>query len=79
MTAIAADAVLDCTGMPCPMPILKSRKAIDAIRVGQVLKVISTDPGAASDIPAWTEKTGHQLLASEQEGDRYIFYVKKTK
>ena len=79
MMAMTADAVLDCSGMPCPLPILKSRKAINDLSVGQILKVIATDPGAVSDMPVWTQKTGHALLASEVESDKYIFYVRKTK
>jgi tRNA 2-thiouridine synthesizing protein A len=73
------DQVLDCTGLTCPMPILKTKKAIDAMQVGQVLKMIATDPGSVPDMNAWTAKTGHQLLSHEQNGDQYIFFVKKTK
>ena len=77
--AVTPNQVLDCSDLPCPMPILKTRKAIDALRVGEVLKMIATDPGAPSDMEAWTEKTGHSLLASEQEGEKYIFYIRKAK
>jgi tRNA 2-thiouridine synthesizing protein A len=73
------DQTLDCTGLTCPMPILKTKKAIDAMQVGQVLKMIATDPGSVPDMNAWTAKTGHQLLSHEQDGDQYIFFVKKTK
>jgi tRNA 2-thiouridine synthesizing protein A len=61
------------------MPILKTKKAIDALQVGQVLKMIATDPGSSSDIDAWSQKTGHELLGSEQDGNKFIFYIKKTK
>lgn len=74
-----ADQTLDCSGMACPMPILKTKKAIDALQVGQVLKMIATDPGSRPDIDAWTAKTGHQLVDSEQDGNRFIFYIKKMK
>ena len=77
--SIAQDQVLDCTGLACPMPILKTKKAIDAMQVGQVLKMIATDPGSKPDIDAWTSKTGHELLASEQDGSTFIFYIKKAK
>ena len=76
---VAANQVLDCSGLACPMPILKTRKAVDALAEGQVLKLIATDPGSVSDIDAWTRKTGHLLLASERENGRYIFYIKKMK
>jgi tRNA 2-thiouridine synthesizing protein A len=77
--ATKADQTLDCSGMACPMPILKTKKAIDGLAVGQVLKMIATDPGSTSDMQAWTQKTGHELVASERDGDKYVFYVKKTK
>jgi tRNA 2-thiouridine synthesizing protein A len=75
---IAVDMTLDCTGMSCPMPILKTKKAIDTLQAGQVLKMISTDPGSVPDINAWTRKTGNALLDTEQAGGKYIFYLKKT-
>jgi tRNA 2-thiouridine synthesizing protein A len=77
--SVNADQVLDCSGLACPMPILKTKKAIDGLTIGQILKMIATDPGSISDMQAWTQKTGHELVASEQEGNKLIFYVKKTK
>ena len=76
---IKPDEVLDCSGLSCPMPIIKTKKAIDGLAVGQVLKMIATDAGSTSDMNAWTKKTGHELLGSEQEGGKFIFFVKKTK
>ena len=60
-------------------PIIKTKRAIDGLQVGQVLKMVATDPGSVSDIDAWTANTGHELLESEQEGERFVFYIKKTK
>jgi tRNA 2-thiouridine synthesizing protein A len=77
--SVIPDETLDCSGLACPMPILKTKKAIDALQVGQVLKMIATDPGSSSDMDAWTQKTGHELLGSEQDGNKFIFYIKKTK
>jgi tRNA 2-thiouridine synthesizing protein A len=68
---------LDCTGMACPMPILKTKKAMDALQTGQVLRMISTDPGSVPDVEAWTSKTGHELLKHEKEGEKFIFYIKR--
>lgn len=75
--SVAADEVLDCSGLACPMPILKTKKAVDALQPGQILKMIATDAGSESDIDAWTSRTGHELIASEIAGDTYIFYIKK--
>jgi tRNA 2-thiouridine synthesizing protein A len=77
--AIEFDQTLDCSGLACPMPILKTKKAVDGLQLGQVLKMIATDPGSISDMEAWTHKTGHELVSSEQAGGSYIFYIKKTK
>jgi tRNA 2-thiouridine synthesizing protein A len=76
---ITPDQILDCSGLACPMPILKTKKAVDSLQMGQILKMIATDPGSTSDMEAWTQKTGHQLVASEKEGDKFIFYIKRTK
>ena len=77
--AVNPDQTLDCSGLACPMPILKTKKAVDALQIGQVLKMIATDPGSTSDMEAWTKKTGHELVESEQEGDKYIFFIRRTK
>lgn len=73
------DQVLDCTGMACPMPILKTKKAIDGLKVGQVLKMVATDPGSVPDVDAWSKKTGHELLSKEENAGTYVFFIKKTK
>ncbi len=73
------DSVLDCTGMACPMPILKTKKAIDALKVGQVLKMIATDPGSVPDVDAWSKKTGHEVVGKEEMAGTYVFFIKKTK
>ena len=64
--------------MSCPMPVIKTKKAIDALATGQVLKLIATDPGSVSDIAAWSKKTGHRLLRSEHTGAQFIFYLQKV-
>ncbi|MFQ5433250.1 MAG: sulfurtransferase TusA family protein [Anaerolineae bacterium] len=76
---LSADQVLDCSGMLCPVPVIKTSKAIKQIEVGQVLKMISTDPGAPPDMNAWVKSTGHEMLNSHQEGDKYVFYFRRTK
>jgi tRNA 2-thiouridine synthesizing protein A len=76
--AINPDEVLDCSGLSCPMPILKTKKAIDKLSSGQVLKMIATDPGSKPDVDAWSKKTGHTLLEYQQDGNKHIFFIKKT-
>ena len=70
---------LDTSGLSCPLPILKSKKAIKKLEVGDILKIISTDPGSVKDIGSWTRMTGHELLSHEESGKTFVYYVKKLK
>ncbi|MBC7348859.1 MAG: sulfurtransferase TusA family protein [Candidatus Aminicenantes bacterium] len=79
MSELTPDVTLDNSGLACPMPIIKTKKAIDGMQVGQVLKMMATDPGSVSDVQAWVNKTGHELLKHEQEGDKYVFFIRKAK
>ena len=79
MTAPKADKVLDCSGMLCPIPVVKTAKAIKQIEVGQVLQMIATDPGAPPDMEAWSRQTGHEMLESTEEDGKYVFYFQRTK
>ena len=60
-----------------PMPILKTKQAVDALEAGQVLQMIATDPGSISDMDAWTARTGHILLESSEEDGKYTFLIEK--
>lgn len=70
---------LDASGLACPMPIIKTKKAVDGMKIGEILKMISTDPGSVSDVQAWTAKTGQALLGHEEAGGKHVFYIKKMK
>lgn len=73
------DQELDCSGQSCPMPILMTNNAVKGMKVGQVLKMVSTDPGSVPDMEAWSKKVGHELMEHEEEGGKHVFYVKKAK
>ena len=77
MTDIKADVVLDTKGLNCPLPVLKTKKAIDALQSGQVLEVISTDPGSKSDITALLRRLGHELIYTKEDRGVIEFYIKK--
>mgnify|MGYP001335042080 CR=1 FL=1 len=79
MTTLQADRVLDCSGMLCPMPVIKTSKAIKEMQVGQILQMIATDPGAPADMQAWARQTGNELLDSHEEAGKFIFYLKRLK
>ena len=78
MDVIKEDQVLDCTGLLCPMPIVKTTKAIKELTSGQILKMIATDAGSPPDIAAWSRQTGNELLLSTEEGGKFIFFLKKA-
>ena len=69
---------LDCRGVLCPMPVLRISAAIKDMKVGEVIELLTTDPGAKSDVPAWSQRTKHQLLRIEEEGGTCKFYVRKA-
>jgi len=79
MTTLKADKTLDCTGMLCPVPVIKTSKAIKELQVGQVLQMVATDPGAPADMEAWSRQTGNDLLDSHKEGDKFVFYFRRVK
>jgi tRNA 2-thiouridine synthesizing protein A len=68
---------LDASGLACPMPIVRTRQAIDELASGDVLEVISTDRGSLRDLPAWAESTGNRLIEQREDGDRFIFLIEK--
>lgn len=74
----AFDLELDCQGMLCPLPILKTKKAIDTLASGEVLKMISTDVGSINDIAAWTRQTGNELINSSAESGIFTYFLRKT-
>ncbi|MCA1979354.1 MAG: sulfurtransferase TusA family protein [Thiobacillus sp.] len=68
---------LDARGLNCPLPILRTKKALAALASGQVLKVISTDPGSVKDMQAFARQTGNELLASTEAGSEFVFFLKR--
>jgi len=72
------DKEFDASGLACPLPIVKTKKSLNDMASGQVLRVISTDPGSVCDMEAFAEQTGNALLSSSEEGGKYVFFVKKA-
>ena len=68
---------LDARGLNCPLPILKTKKALGELTTGQVLKVVSTDAGSVKDMEAFAKQTGNELIASQDQGKEYVFFLKK--
>jgi tRNA 2-thiouridine synthesizing protein A len=71
------DKELDARGMSCPLPILKTKKALNELASGQVLKVVTTDPGSVKDMQAFASQTGNTLLQSGEQDKAFEFFLKK--
>ncbi|MBX2838722.1 MAG: sulfurtransferase TusA family protein [Gammaproteobacteria bacterium] len=69
---------LDTSGLNCPMPILRAKKALKELQSGDILKVTATDPGSVKDFEAFAKQTGNELLESSTEGDSFIYRLKKA-
>ena len=78
MNGFHTDLELDCSGLFCPMPVVKTNKAIQNMAAGQTLKMIATDPGSIPDMEAWSRETGHELLRSHENNGTFIFFVRKS-
>ena len=78
LTTMKAAAVVDCRGSACPGPLMEAKKAIGRVKVGEVLEVLSNDPGTKEDMPLWAKKVGHEFLGSlAADGYDRIFIVRK--
>lgn len=73
------DQTLDCKGLKCPVPVIKTKKALDGMMLSQILEMVATDPGSKPDMIAFSKRTGHELLDMKEENGLFIFYFRKTK
>ncbi len=69
---------LDASGLNCPMPILRAKKALKELQTGEVLRIVATDPGSVKDFEAFARQTGNELLESTTEGSSFIYRLKKA-
>lgn len=73
-----ANKVLDAKGLACPMPIVKTKKAMDELSSGEILEIQATDKGAKSDLVAWATSGAHELISDKEENGVFTFYIKKS-
>lgn len=78
MEYVQANEVLDAKGLACPMPIVKTKKAINSLEDGLVLEIQATDKGSKADLKAWAASTGHQYLGTIEEGDVLKHFIRKS-
>lgn len=72
------DDELDASGLNCPLPILRAKKALTALASGKILHIIATDPGSVKDFEAFAKQTGNTLMESNEQGGKYHFLIKKS-
>ena len=76
MTTVAEK--LDTRGMSCPLPILKTRKAINLINSGEILEVTASDPGSVKDMASFCQQTGNRLVSSNEADSNFVFLIEKA-
>ena len=70
---------LDCSGLVCPMPIVKTNKALKNMNEGEVIEIIATDKGSVNDFKAWCETTGNEYIKLHENGEVLHHYIKKIR
>lgn len=73
-----ADQQVDATGLTCPMPLLKAKQALNRLTPGAVLEVQATDPGSQRDFEVFARQSGHALLHARQDGERFVYLLRKA-
>lgn len=71
------DKELDARGLNCPLPILRTKKSLNDLQSGQILKVSSTDPGSVKDMQSFANQTGNEMLSAVESNGEYIFLMRK--
>ncbi len=72
------EKTLDCTGLSCPLPIVKTGQAFKDLIPGERLRLITTDPGSANDIRAWVKRTGNTLVSAQEDGGKFMFVLERA-
>jgi Predicted redox protein, regulator of disulfide bond formation len=70
--------ILDVRGLTCPLPILRTKKKLKDVAVGDVLQVLATDPGSVKDMEAFCRQTGNELVAWKDEGGAFTYWIRRT-
>jgi tRNA 2-thiouridine synthesizing protein A len=71
------DQELDCSGLMCPMPLIKAKKVLGQMSTGDILRLISTDPLSTTDVQPWIRMTGQELVDWAEEEGKFVFYIRK--
>lgn len=69
---------LDARGLNCPLPILRTKKSMNGMAVGEILKIVATDPGSVKDMEAYAKQTGNEIVETSEDSGEFTFYMKKN-
>ena len=69
---------LDARGLNCPLPILRTKKALTALQAGEILEITATDPGSVKDLDSFCSQTGHEMLLSQETHGEFHFRIRKA-
>lgn len=78
MGDVSVKVTVNAVGLSCPLPVVRTKKAMDTIQSGEVLELLATDKGSLADVKAWTKNGGHELIGSEEADGVFKFYIKKA-
>ncbi|MEX2130661.1 MAG: sulfurtransferase TusA family protein [Pseudohongiellaceae bacterium] len=77
MTVENVDIELDLSNLQCPLPLLKTKLALNSMQANQIVKVIATDPGSEKDFYLFVSQSNHEILAFKRDSDRYLYWIRK--
>jgi len=77
-TNLKANRTLECEGLACPLPVVKTKKALEELNTGEVLEIRATDNGSVADLQSWAKRTGHQYIGLKEDNGVYRHYIRKT-
>lgn len=78
MSIVQVDRILECEGLACPLPVVRTKKAMDEMKAGEVLEVRATDKGSVADLQGWAKRTGHQYIGLKEENGIYRHFIRKA-
>ncbi|MGG1518275.1 sulfurtransferase TusA family protein [Paenibacillus oryzisoli] len=78
MTIIHANRTVPCEGLACPLPVVRTKKAIDEMKAGEIVEVRATDKGSVADLKGWSDRTGHQYIGLREENGVYRHFIRKA-
>ncbi|WP_079913155.1 sulfurtransferase TusA family protein [Paenibacillus sp. 32352] len=78
MSTLQVDRTIECEGLACPLPVVRTKKAIDDMKAGEVLEVRATDKGSVADLKGWSSRTGHQYIGLKEENGVFRHFIRKA-